>query len=161
MASSSEAEKPAVEHAFRPDMVPLRPRIRPFVPGAEDKPANVKAGDYPVIFIQRQKAGANLPIQLQGCVATRTLSIGSRDQDGGRPSLVTAYAVKEAMDNGDDLKRKPGSGGHNKQRTDDFIAKVKTKIDADTSMRDMASKLKHFLPFPSQINGKSSKPPAL
>lgn len=58
-------------------------------------------------------------------------------------SKVTAYDVKKSIDQGKSLDRKPGSGGHNKIRSQDLVEEVRDKISEDptTSMTQMAKEL--------------------
>ena len=53
------------------------------------------------------------------------------------------YKVKNMMNNGDDLSRKPGSGGHNKKVDEDFLTGLSAEIEADPtrSMRKLAKDL--------------------
>eukprot|EP00095_Tigriopus_kingsejongensis_P008338 maker-scaffold395_size185061-snap-gene-0.28 protein:Tk08338 transcript:maker-scaffold395_size185061-snap-gene-0.28-mRNA-1 annotation:"PREDICTED: uncharacterized protein LOC102161799" len=41
------------------------------------------------------------------------------------------YDTKQLLEAGDSLERKPGSGGHNLKMTDNFLADLAAKIDAD------------------------------
>lgn len=51
--------------------------------------------------------------------------------------------VKKHKDAGRDFSRKPGSGGHNKKLTAEFLADLKVKIEASpsTSQRNLAKTL--------------------
>ncbi|QQP31613.1 Uncharacterized protein FKW44_025267 [Caligus rogercresseyi] len=55
-------------------------------------------------------------------------------------SLGLVSKVKKLKDEGQDLGRKPGSGGHNKKRTAEFLADLSDTIEASptTSMRKQA-----------------------
>ncbi|QQP49070.1 Uncharacterized protein FKW44_009589 [Caligus rogercresseyi] len=58
-------------------------------------------------------------------------------------SLGLVSKVKKLKDEGQDLGRKPGSGGHNKKRTVEFLADLSDTIEASptTSMRKQAKNL--------------------
>ncbi|QQP49411.1 Uncharacterized protein FKW44_010078, partial [Caligus rogercresseyi] len=45
-------------------------------------------------------------------------------------SLGLVSKVKKLKDEGQDLGRKPGSGGHNKKRTAEFLADIADTIEA-------------------------------
>ncbi len=55
-------------------------------------------------------------------------------------SRTMVAKVRQLKNDGNHLKRKPGSGGHNRKRTDEFMDDLKDRIDADPtiSMRQLA-----------------------
>lgn len=58
-------------------------------------------------------------------------------------SSATVYRVKQQQEAGESLTRKPGSGGHNKKRTEDFLTGLACEIEAtpQKSMRTFAKEL--------------------
>ncbi|QQP56801.1 Uncharacterized protein FKW44_001590, partial [Caligus rogercresseyi] len=42
--------------------------------------------------------------------------------------------IKEAKNDGKGFNRAPGSGGHNKKRTDNFLNEVKAKVESDPTI---------------------------
>ena len=55
-------------------------------------------------------------------------------------SRATVFRVKSKMAKGEGVKRKEGSGGHNRKLSDEFLANLKEDIEASpmTSMRTLA-----------------------
>ncbi|QQP40953.1 Uncharacterized protein FKW44_015176, partial [Caligus rogercresseyi] len=56
-------------------------------------------------------------------------------------SLSTVYNIRKAMEGMDPISRKPGTGGHNKKRSGEFLDLLQEDIKTDPtkSMRKMAA----------------------